>query len=386
MPRLAQTIGALAILLPPVLAQAQFTTHTIASDLTFGYQVLAADLNLDGRPDIVGLGAQKTELLWFENPGWEPHVITRGTSGMINMDAADLDGDAVPEIALAYGFSTNPARSTGNIALLRHGGDPTAPWQLTEIDTLPSSHRIRFGDVDGSGNQILVNAPILHRDASGFADPERLPTPLVAYGPDAWTPRTITTANQGVVHGVLLWDFDNDGSDEVLTAGRLGIHAHRPAEDGNWDRVRLAAGEPLPYPDGGSSDLAAGTLDGNPFLAAIEPFHGNQVVVYRPGSGEWQRQVIDTELVNGHSILVADLSGDGNGEIIAAGTRGPKNLYMYRAADAAGVRWERTIIDDAIAANSCVAADLNGDDLMDVVCIDNSAPFEIRWYENSGAW
>jgi hypothetical protein len=131
MHRLARTIGALAILLPPALAQAQFTTHTIASDLTFGYQVLAADLNLDGRPDIVGLGAQMTELLWFENPGWEPHVITRGATGMINMDAADLDGDAVPEIALAYGFSTNPARSTGNIALLRHDGDPTAPQAPT---------------------------------------------------------------------------------------------------------------------------------------------------------------------------------------------------------------------------------------------------------------
>lgn len=381
-----RTLGTLALLALPCISYGQFTTHTIASDLTFGYQVLAADLNLDGRPDVIGLGAQRTELFWFENPSWEAHVIARDVPGMINLDAIDIEGDAVPEIALAFGFSTNPAQSEGNIAILRHTGDPTELWQLTEIDAVPASHRIRWGDVDGTGSPILVNAPILHGDAAGFEDPDRLPTPLVSYRPDGFAPQLITGENEGVVHGLLLADLDQNGRDEVITAGRLGIHAHTPASDGSWSRERLATGAPGSYPDGGSSDLDTGQLDGKPFLAAIEPFHGNEVVVYRSADNGWQRQVIDTELVNGHSLLVADLSGDGNGEIIAAGTRGPKNLYMYRATDPRGDRWERTIIDDSIAANSCVAADLNDSGHLDVICIDNTAPFEIRWYENTGDW
>ena len=378
---------ALAAMALPGLAGAQFTAHTVATDIRFGYQVVIADLNRDGRPDIVGLGAQMPELLWFENPGWERHVITAEAAGMINMDAADTDGDGIPEIGLAYGFSTNPSASAGNIAILEHAGDPAEPWTLTEIDAIPTSHRIRFGDIDGDGTSVLINAPILHGEAQGFEDPDRLPTPLVYYRPGDWERRSITGENQGVVHGVMAWDSDGDGRAEVVSAGRLGVHAHRLGPNGQWTRTRLSPGVDEPYPNGGSSDLGAGELDGEPFFAAIEPFHGNQVVVYRQGSGgAWQRVVIDTELVNGHSLLVADLSGDGNGEIVAAGTRGPRNLYLYRAADASGDRWERTIMDDAIAANSCDAADINGDGRMDVACIDNARPFSIKWYENTGRW
>ena len=144
--------------LPPV-ARAELVAHTIAEGIGFGYQVLATDLNRDDRPDIVALGARTTELVWFENPGWERHVITADAPAMINLDAADTDGDGIPEIGLAYGFSTSPVRSAGNIAILQHSGDPTQPWTLTEIDQLPASHRLRFGNVDGRG-PVLFNQPL----------------------------------------------------------------------------------------------------------------------------------------------------------------------------------------------------------------------------------
>jgi len=371
----------------PALAQAQFVAHTVATELRFGYQTMIADLNDDGRLDLVGLGAQMRELMWFENPTWEPHVLVGEIPGMINMAAADLDGDGIPEIALAYGFSTVGARSSGDIALLEHDGDPTGLWTLRKIDAIPTTHRIRWADIDGSGNPVLVVAPILNAAAESQADPDRLPTPLVYYRPGEWERQLITDANRGAVHGLLPWDFDDDGRDAVLTAGRLGIHAHRLAPDGSWSRMQLSEGVPEPYPAGGSSDVSGGRFGGRPFFAAIEPFHGNQVVVYRQGPADsWQREVIDTELANGHTIVVADFSGNGNGEIVAAGTRDPQNLYLYRAADAAGDRWERTVIDDAISANSCDAADINGDGRIDVACIDSRAPNSLKWYENTGDW
>jgi hypothetical protein len=40
-------------------------------------------------------------------------------------------------------------------------------------------------------------------------------------------------------------------------------------------------------------------------------------------------------------------------------------------------------LDDALGANSCTAGDINGDKKMDVVCIDGTAPFSVRWYENT---
>jgi hypothetical protein len=382
----SESISFLSILLLPALGQADFIAHDIASGLRFGYQVHIADLNRDGRPDVIGLGAQMNELLWFENPDWEPHVLAADVPQMISLDTADTDGDGIPEIALAYRFTVIPSRSPGQIAILSHNGDPTEPWTLRDIEAVPATHRVRWADIDGNGDPVLVAAPIVNGEAENQNDPEQLPTPLVYFRPGQWTRELVSDANRGTVHGLLPWDSDGDGADEVLTAGRMGVHAHRLEGDGAWAREALAAGVDAAYPDGGSSDLAAGQLAGRPFLAAIEPFHGNQVVVYRPaGDGEYSRLVIDTELQNGHTITVADFTGDGRGEIVAAGNRG-RSVYLYRAADDAGDRWERTVIDDDISANSCATGDINGDGRTDVACIDMRQPNNVRWYENTGDW
>jgi hypothetical protein len=87
--------------------------------------------------------------------------------------------------------------------------------------------------------------------------------------------------------------------------------------------------------------------------------------------------------------VLVDADGDGNHEIVSGGTRAASGgrgakpgVYFYRALDPAGDRWERMVLDPAIAANACVAADIDGDRHMDVSCIDNTAPWTLRWYEN----
>jgi hypothetical protein len=45
-------------------------------------------------------------------------------------------------------------------------------------------------------------------------------------------------------------------------------------------------------------------------LAAIEPWHGNQVVIYREREAKWERNVIDSSLTDGHTIIAADFDGD----------------------------------------------------------------------------
>jgi len=122
-------------------------------------------------------------------------------------------------------------------------------------------------------------------------------------------------------------DRDGDGRQEVFTAGRLGVHAHSLGKDGTWKRTEIAKGNPAPYPDGGASEIGTGFVNKARFYATVEPFHGNMVVVYRQdGQGQWQRHVIDTELSNGHSLVVADVDGDGTHEIVASGTRGGKHV------------------------------------------------------------
>lgn len=58
--------------------RAHFTEHTIATDLKGGYQVVVADLNRDGKPDLIALASGMKELVWFENPTWQRHVLATG--------------------------------------------------------------------------------------------------------------------------------------------------------------------------------------------------------------------------------------------------------------------------------------------------------------------
>lgn len=66
----------LVLLVLPLLAAAPpvaFVEHTIATDLRGGYQVVVADLNHDGKPDVIALASGMSELVWYENPGWQRH-------------------------------------------------------------------------------------------------------------------------------------------------------------------------------------------------------------------------------------------------------------------------------------------------------------------------
>src|ERR1700761_6784335 len=66
----------------------QFTTHVITDKLRGGYSVAIADVNHDGKLDIVPVAAGGSELAWYENPGWEKHVMLNDKKAMLWASAA----------------------------------------------------------------------------------------------------------------------------------------------------------------------------------------------------------------------------------------------------------------------------------------------------------
>ncbi|MCZ2073606.1 MAG: VCBS repeat-containing protein [Bryobacterales bacterium] len=356
-----------------------FREHTIASDLKGGYQVVAADINGDGKPDLIALASGMTDLVWFENPGWARHVIVSGLSRMINLAIVRSNDDGIPDMLLAHEFSNQAGKSAGILSLLESRGDHRAQWTVREIDRLPTSHRLRTADIDGKGAPVVINAPLT--GAKAQAPDYRGHTPLVFYRPGEWKRERIGEENEGVVHGLTVVDWDGDGEDDVLTASFSGIHLYRRSA-GRWLRTEIAKGNPAPRPKSGASDIAVGRLGKTRFLASIEPWHGEQLVVYRAVSGVWQRKVIDTTLVDGHTVSAADLNADGRDEIIA-GYRGKGgSVYLYQASDESGSQWERTVLDDGgISAAACTTADLNMDGTPDIACI-GSATANLKWYKN----
>jgi len=173
-------------------------------------------------------------------------------------------------------------------------------------------------------------------------------------------------------------------------------HPTQSPEQGDeisWKKIQLGCGEQGDPARRGSSEIAVGRigLDNRRFLATIEPWHGDKVVVYTPGpdpAALWQRTVIDTSFHEGHALICADVDDDGEDEIVA-GYRGKgASLYVYDCRDSAGKKWERIALDEGdMAASGLDAADLNGDGRLDVLAV-GTATSNIKWYENleCGTW
>ena len=363
-----------------------FRAHVIEDEIPGGYQLVITDLNRDGHPDVLGLSGHSTELYWYENPEWKKRVIVGGMRDMISVAAEDLDGDGIPELALATEFGQTETESLGVLYRIEHQGDPRRQWKAIEFDRVPTSHRLAFGDIDGDGCKELINSPLTGPGAEkpNFA----APTPLFFYRVGEWTRQTISKALDGVVHGMSTARLQGVDRDVVLTAsfGGVWLHVARAREEKLWwEHERLVPGNPQPRPKNGSSEIRVGRLGEARFLATIEPWHGNQVVVYRETpTGFGRRSVIDDSLDDGHTIVTADFDNNGTEEIIAGYRANGANLYLYSAEDPGGNSWKRSTIDaGGMGAAGCAAADLNGDGWIDLACI-GARSANIKWYENLG--
>lgn len=370
-------------------AQVEFRVHPIDTNVPGGYAVLVHDVNNDGKPDVLGVSMRSPELAWYENPTWQRHAIVDGMTTMVNLAAADLDGDGIPEIALQSGFAMAAARSDGLVWLLRHDGDPRRRWKAERLDRFTTSHHIAWADVDGDGKKELINAPLIGPNSlAPTYDQDK--ASLFWYRQGDWKRRVITDSIAGILHRVRPVAWDADRRDELIAASFEGITLYWSTGTGDalkWEHQRLSAGHSDDKaPRLGASDVAVGRAGNARILASVEPWHGNEIVVYSEAPRtEWKRTVLFSDLVEGHEVALADLNGDGRDDIVAGdrSSRGATVHVMYAPKDPAGT-WAHQAIDGGkMAASGCTTADINGDRRPDIVCIGASTA-NIVWYENAG--
>jgi hypothetical protein len=385
--------------------------HEVAK-IPHGYQVAVADVNGDGRPDILALSSEESIVEWYENPSWKSHSITTKTRK--NISLAPLFRETYPErgLALASDFALEESEQGGSVWWCESPHLPESEWSVGLIGQIPTSHRLRWADLNGDGRLALIDAPIVGLGAkppdykvgarlTWFEMPEIL---LRGHAVGGWKKREWTAHliddRLTVVHGLQVLDWDGDSRDEILTASFEGVHLFHALGQGtdlHWKKTQLAAGyEPATGEakgdaglHRGSSEIGFGKVDGHRFLSTIEPWHGDQVAVYfedeRAEAGKlWNRYVIDSTFRDGHALACGDLDGDGSDEIVAGYRGSGTSLYAYYATGPFGTGWSRQTLDTGMAASGVTLADINGDHRLDIVCVGASTG-NVRWYENLGS-
>ena len=150
---------------PPPARPVRFEPQQIRDEFGVGYAVTVADVNGDRKPDILAISG--TQLVWFENPSWQAHVVLDGQTPKDNVTLAPHDIDRDGRLDVALGATWKPSDTNGGGTL--HWAAPGAAgasWTLRDVTSEPTLHRIRWANVDGAGNPELIVAPLHGRGTS----------------------------------------------------------------------------------------------------------------------------------------------------------------------------------------------------------------------------
>jgi hypothetical protein len=388
----------------PAAVFPRFRMQEIETGLGVGYAVLLVDVNGDGKPDIVVVDQQR--VVWYENPSWKRRIIIQGQTKPDNVCIAahDIDGDGQIDFALGADWRPFDTRTGGTLQWLKRGKTLDEPWSVIPIDMEPTVHRIRFADVDGSGRPALVVGPLMGKGATPRGNwMDGAAVRMLAYripqdpARARWVPEVLDKTLH-VVHNFWPVPAAAGKGQDVLTASYEGVHLLTRDGAGKRQTRKLGTGnQDNPAGKRGASEVKQGKLkNGRRFIATIEPWHGDQVVVYTEPADPaklWDRHVVDEHLRWGHAVWCADLDGDGSDELIIgvrddpdakAGFKERRGVRIYKMQDDRGARWARQLVDNGgVAVEDLACADLDGDGRIDLVAVGRQT-HNARIYWNLG--
>ncbi|PQO43037.1 FG-GAP repeat domain-containing protein [Blastopirellula marina] len=370
----------------------------LPTKLGVGYAVRVLDMNGDQKLDIAIVDSQR--VLWLENPTWQEHVITDATqtkADNVCFAPTDIDGDGLVDFAIGADWQFNNTRGGATLQWATRGGKENGGWKVFPLPADPTLHRINFADVIGDEKPELIVAPLKGRNTDGpeFAENGiRLMALSIPEDPanQPW-PQTLITDELHVAHNFYPTDMNGDGRDDLLVASFEGVTLLEREGD-KWTATLVGAGEQeRPYPERGASEVKRGKLaDGSDYIATIEPWHGDRVVVYTkpkdaPLRSLWNRHVLDDQLKWGHAVWCANMDDDADEELVIGvrddvGDNTRRGLRIYDPVNAQQGEWRRSLVDPGgVAIEDLTVGDLDGDGRNDVVAVGRQT-HNVRIYWN----
>lgn len=396
------TTSTIWLILSPALL-AQWEAQILPVELQVGYAVRAIDLSSDGKLDIAIVDSKR--IVWLENPTWKTHVIFATPdvkTDFVCFAPHDIDGDGDLDFAIGHDWQPNNSESGGKIGWIESPADPRHEWAYHSISEEPTTHRMNWSDLDRDGRPELLVAPLKGRNskAPGFDQTTlRLLSFTIPQFPtkQSWPVATLDDTRH-VMHNFEVTDLDNDQTQDLLLASYEGVTSLRLTDSGETILKPIGSGQVEPAPARGSSEIRIGNLNKEDvYIATVEPWHGDKVVVYRPNKPEWKstdelwnRVIVDAELKWGHAVACANIDDDPSEELII-GVRDDANashrcgvrVYDYTSQEGQP-KWVRKLIEPGqVAVEDLIVADIDNDGKNDIIAVGRATHNAVIYWNRS---
>lgn len=323
-------------------------------------------IQINGLTCFLAATEERGKCLLFSPPHWKGSVAWECPGGCVSLIPIPRREKAF--VAIQEFFPIFQSEQAGIVYV--EGGETIAePWCVTRVIDLPFVHRI--GIVPVGSIPFIVAASLCGGKA--FQDDWSQPGAVYA-GPipddpsDKWSLEPILegiSKNHGMHMTVV------DGKSVVMVSGKEGLFMLQvPEKPGlQWQYEQLLEHE--------VSDIYSYDIDGDgiPEIMAIEPFHGNRIVIHKRMFKDWQ-PVFEKSIDFGHVIWAGEILGE---TAVLGGCRGDsKELFLLRPKTSDLKTMSQEILDSNVGPTQIAVVHKRDYDL---VVSANHGSNEVALYE-----
>lgn len=380
----------------------KFSEHLIMDQYAYPFGIGTGDLDGDGDLDLTSADAlPHNNLYWFENDGrgsFTRHFIQKDDPERLERHmVGDVDSDTDLDVVIVKNLN-------GDVLWFENVGDPVGgvwPRHVITRGKLPGAYDVALSDLDADGDlDVAASSWRLGNQFAWFENPGRLcagnggPTRrCYEDGHPEWTKHLIED-DLAETRTIRAADFDGDGDADLLgTAVGAGLvvwyeNSGDPAEE-PWRRHDIGRsslpihGQPADLDGDGDWDVVMALG-----MRSREGESGHHQVVWYENDGDplavpWTKHVIADPFQNAFEVVVGDLDGDSQVEVVATAWGDPGQVAWFRHGGDPKAQWTRYLLKEKWRrANQLLVADLDGDDRLDIAAIAERGSLEFRWWRN----